>query len=194
VLPDSGAQFNHCRIDIAAREMGLEPAEAMIEILARSGEKLFEVMVMQWIYSDEQTRELFCWPHTVVGADGATSLLGHDLSPLSFHPRSWGTFPKIIRDYCKKSGLFSLENLIHRMTGLPASVMGISDRGTLAPGKKADIVVFNPDEFKDKATYADPHQYAEGVRYVWVNGCLVLDNGKRTNQRPGKILRRYNPC
>jgi N-acyl-D-aspartate/D-glutamate deacylase len=189
VLPDSNAEYHHSRLDVAARKMGLEPAEAMIEILARSGEKLFEVMVMQWIYSEKETRELFCWPHTMVGADGATSCLGCNPGPLSLHPRSWGTFPKIVGDYCKQSSLFSLENMIQRMTGLPAAVMGIGDRGTLAPGKKADIVIFNLNEFKDTATYAHPHQYAEGIEYVWVNGKMVIERGKRTHRRPGKVLK-----
>ncbi len=107
VLADSNAEYHPSRIDAAARKMGLEPAEAMIEILARSGEKLFEVMVMQWIYSEAETRELFCWPHTMVGADGATSCLGCDPGPLSLHPRSRGTFPKIVGDYCIKNEFLS---------------------------------------------------------------------------------------
>jgi len=189
VLPDSNAAYHHSRIDAVARKTNLEPAEAMIEILARSGEKLFEVMVMQWIYSAEETRELFCWPHTMVGADGATSSLGCDPGPLSLHPRSWGTFPKIVGDYCKKSRLFSLEKMIHRMTGLPAAVMGIRDRGTLEQGKKADVVIFNLDELKDTATYTHPHQYAEGIKYVWVNGKMVVERGKPTHRRPGKVLK-----
>jgi N-acyl-D-amino-acid deacylase len=190
VLPDLNTDLNNSRIDAVASNMGLEPAETMIEILARSGEKLFEVMVMQWIYSAEETRELFCWPHTMVGADGATSSLGCDPGPLSLHPRSWGTFPKIIRDYCKKSDLFSLEKMIHRMTGLPAAVMGIRDRGTLEQGKKADMVIFNLDKLKDTATYTHPYQYAEGIEYVWVNGKMVVERGKRTHRRPGKVLKK----
>jgi N-acyl-D-amino-acid deacylase len=192
VLPDSNADYHHSRIDAAARKMGLEPAEAMIEILARSGESLFEVMVMQWIYSKAETRELFCWPYTMVGADGATSSLGCNPGPLSLHPRSWGTFPKIVGDYCKKSGLFSLEDMIHRMAGLPAAVIGIGDRGTLAPGKKADIVIFDLDQLNDTATYTQPYQYAEGVEYVWVNGQMVIECGSRTDRRPGKVLKRRN--
>jgi N-acyl-D-amino-acid deacylase len=194
ILPDPDTEFNHSRIDTVAREMNLEPADAMIEILARSGEQIFNVWVMQWIYSEEDTRSLFGWPHTMVGADGATSTLGNKLSPLSQHPRCWGTFPKIIKDYCLKSKLFSLENVIYRMTGLPASVIGITDRGTLQPGKMADIVVFDPNEIQDKATYTDPHRYAQGVKHIWVNGCLVLENGKRTDQKPGRVLRCQGRC
>jgi len=67
--------------------------------------------------------------------------------------------------------------------------MGIYDRGTLESGKKADIVIFNLDELKDTATYMHPHQYAEGIEYVWVNGKMVIDRGKRTQRRPGKVLK-----
>jgi N-acyl-D-amino-acid deacylase len=192
LLPDSNAEYHHSRIDAAARKMKLDPADALIEILARNGEKLFEVMVMQWIYSEEETRELFCWPHTTVGADGAASSLGHNPGPLSLHPRSWGTFPKLIRDYCIGNRLFSLEKLLHRMTGLPASILGIADRGTLRPDKKADIVALNLDGLKDTATYNHPHQYAEGVEHAWVNGQMVIEHGRRTDRRPGKVLKRPN--
>jgi N-acyl-D-amino-acid deacylase len=190
LLPDPQSDFNHYSLDIIAQKMKLEPAEALVEILTRSDEKFFEVMVLQWIYSDEETRELFSWPHTMVGADGATSSLGHDPGPLTIHPRSWGTFPKVIRDYCTNTGLMPLEDVIHRMTGLPANTLGLADRGTLQPKKKADIVVFNLDQLKDTATYMHPFQYAQGIRYIWVNGCLTLDHGKPTGQRPGRFLRR----
>ena len=76
------------------------------------------------------------------------------------------------------------------MTGLPAAVMGIRDRGTLEQGKKADMVIFNLDKLKDTATYTHPHQYAEGIEYVWVNGKMVVERGKRTHRRPGKALKK----
>ena len=192
VLPDRYSEFNRCRMDVIAHKMGMEPAEALVEMLSRSGEKLFEVIVLQWIYSEEETLELFTWPHTMIGADGATSSLGHHLGPLTIHPRSWGTFPKMIRDYYKNDKRHPLEKIIHRMTGLPAASMGLNDRGILQPKKKADIAVFNIEKIKDTATYAEPHQYAEGIEYVWVNGRMVIDRGKRTGRRPGKVLIRRN--
>jgi N-acyl-D-aspartate/D-glutamate deacylase len=162
----------------------------LVEILAQSSEKLFEVFVLQWIYSARETRELFGWDGTMVGADGASSTLGRAVGPLTIHPRSWGTFPKMIHEYCKKDPWFVIEKLIHRMTGLAAASMGLTDRGVIHPGKKADIIVFDLARFKDKATFANPQQYAEGIRHVWVNGGLVIDQGKHTGQRPGKVLRR----
>jgi N-acyl-D-amino-acid deacylase len=190
VLPDPQSEFNHCRMHIISQKMGLQPAEALIEILAQSGQRLFEAIVLQWIYSAKETQELFHWPYTTVGADGATSSLGCDLGPLTVHPRSWGTFPKIFNDYHKKGKQFSIEEIIHRMTGLAAAVMGLNDRGTIQPKKRADIVVFDPQKFTDTATYADPHCYAEGVKYVWVNGRMVIEHGKHIGQRPGKVIKK----
>jgi N-acyl-D-amino-acid deacylase len=76
------------------------------------------------------------------------------------------------------------------MTGLAAAVVGLRDRGILQPKYKADIVVFDPQEFTDTATYAEPHQYAAGVKFVWVNGHLVIENGKHTGRRSGMVLKK----
>jgi N-acyl-D-aspartate/D-glutamate deacylase len=190
VLPDPQSENNRCRMDVVAKKMGLKPAEALVELLAKYGEKIFEVIVLQWIYSAEETRELFDWPNTMVGADGATSSIGSDIGTLTNHPRSWGTFPKVINEYYKKSRFFSLEEIIHRMTGLPAACMGLNDRGTIQTNKKADLIVLNIEKFNDKASYTDPYQYAEGIEYVWVNGQMVIDRGRHTGLRPGKVLRR----
>ena len=188
-MPDSNSEFNRLRLDAIGRKTALAPAEALVEILAQSNEKLFEVLVLQWIYSARETRELFGWGGTMVGADGASSTLGRAGGPLTIHPRSWGTFPKMIHEYCQKDPWLTIEELIHRMTGLAASSMGLNDRGLIQPGKKADIIAFDPAHFKDMATFAKPQQYAEGIRHVWVNGRPVIDQGKCTGQRPGKILR-----
>ncbi|UCG09198.1 MAG: amidohydrolase family protein [Desulfobacterales bacterium] len=190
ILPDPQSEFNHCRMHIISQKMELQPAEALIEILAQCGQRLFEAIVLQWIYSAEETQELFHWPYTTVGADGATSSLAYDLGPLTIHPRSWGTFPKIFNDYHKKGKQFSIEEIIRRMTGLAAAVVGLNDRGTIQPKKKADVIVFNPKKFTDTATYADPHRYAQGMEFVWVNGRMVVERGKRTGRRPGKVIKR----
>ena len=76
------------------------------------------------------------------------------------------------------------------MTGLAAAVVGLNDRGTIQPKKKADVIVFNPEKFTDTATYADPHRYAQGIEFIWVNGRMVVERGKRTGRRPGKVIKR----
>lgn len=76
------------------------------------------------------------------------------------------------------------------MTGLAAASMGLDERGVIQAGKKADIIVFDPAHFKDKSTFVDPYQYAEGIRHVWINGVPVIEQGRRTVHKPGKVLRR----
>jgi N-acyl-D-aspartate/D-glutamate deacylase len=113
-----------------------------------------------------------------------------DGSPTSRHPRGHGTFAKIIEQYVLRDSLFSLEEAVRKMTSLPAQTMGITDRGRLAPGMKADILVFDPQQVKATATYENPFQLAEGFDYVLVNGKLSIDSGEISEQRNGKMLRK----
>jgi len=113
-----------------------------------------------------------------------------DGSPTSRHPRGHGTFAKIIEQYVMQDSLFSLEEGVRKMTSLPAETMGITDRGRLAPGMKADILVFDPQQVKATATYENPFQLAEGFEYVLVNGKLSIDGGEIAQQRNGKMLRK----
>ncbi len=106
------------------------------------------------------------------------------------HPRAYGTFPRVLGKYVREEKVLSLEDAIRKMTSLPASKMRIPLRGVIKEGFWADIVVFDFDRVKDKATFQDPHQYAEGIEYVVVNGEVVLDRGRITGKRPGKVIRR----
>jgi N-acyl-D-amino-acid deacylase len=111
-------------------------------------------------------------------------------APGKIHPRAYGTFPRFLGKYVREEKLLSLEEAIRKITSLPAGKLRITDRGLLRMGFWADIVIFDPEKIKDKATYSDPHQYPEGIAYVIVNGQIVVDNGILTGSRPGKILRR----
>jgi N-acyl-D-aspartate/D-glutamate deacylase len=113
-----------------------------------------------------------------------------DGSPTSRHPRGHGTFAKIIEQYVLQDSLFSLEEAVRKMTSLPAQTMGITDRGRLVPGMKADILIFDPQQVKATATYENPFQLAEGFEYVLVNGKLSIDGGEIAQQRNGKMLRK----
>jgi N-acyl-D-aspartate/D-glutamate deacylase len=93
--------------------------------------------------------------------------------------------------YVREKHVLSLEEAVRKMSSLPAQRMGLSDRGVLRPGMKADIAVFDPARVRDVATFEKPHQYADGVFYVIVNGEIVLDKGKLTSARPGRVL--YGP-
>jgi N-acyl-D-aspartate/D-glutamate deacylase len=122
----------------------------------------------------------------MVASDGEVPIFGKS-SP---HPRSYGTFPRVLGFYVRDKKLLTLEEAVRKMSSMPAQRVGITDRGVLRPGMKADIVVFDPAVIADKATYDKPHQYAVGVSHVLVNGTLVVDDGKVTGARPGRVLRR----
>jgi N-acyl-D-aspartate/D-glutamate deacylase len=105
------------------------------------------------------------------------------------HPRSYGTFPRVLRKYSIEMGLMTLEETIRKMTSWPAERMGLLDRGTIDHGMAADIVVFDPERIRDAATYEDSHRYAEGIVHVIVNGLLTVQDGEHTREKAGQVLR-----
>jgi len=110
----------------------------------------------------------------------------------ALHPRFYGVYPRAIEKYVREEGILTMEEAIRKMTSFPAQRLGLKDRGILAEGMCADIVVFNPEIIKDNATYLDTHQYPDGIPYVIVNGTIVVDNGKQLRKYPGIVLRRLS--
>jgi N-acyl-D-aspartate/D-glutamate deacylase len=108
------------------------------------------------------------------------------------HPRSYGTFVRVLAVYVREKKLLTLEDAVRKMSSYPAARIGLSDRGILRPGMKADITVFDPATVRDAATFEKPHQYAMGFPYVIVNGQIVYENGAMTAARPGRVL--YGPA
>lgn len=127
-------------------------------------------------------------PYTMIGSDGEIPVFGQ-AAP---HPRSYGTFARVLGVYVREQRVLTLEDAVRRMTGYTATRLKIWDRGLLRPGMKADIVVFDPDTIADRATFDKPHQYAVGVRDVLVNGKFALRAGAVTSERPGRVL--YGPA
>jgi N-acyl-D-aspartate/D-glutamate deacylase len=135
-----------------------------------------------FVMDQELQDRLFIDPYIMVCSDG---------SPTMRHPRGYGSFAKIIRYYVREKKLLSLEEAVHKMTGLPAQTLHLHEqnRGLLKRGFSADILIFDPSEVKDLATFEDPHQLAEGFDWVIVNGILTRANGEFTDKRGGKMLR-----
>ncbi|MBN2222997.1 MAG: amidohydrolase family protein, partial [Vallitaleaceae bacterium] len=106
------------------------------------------------------------------------------------HPRAYGSFPRVLSKYVREEKVLTLEDAIRKMTSLPAKKLGLRDRGILKEGNWADLVVFNPDQIKDMATFENPHQYPKGIDYVIVNGQIVVDHQNITGVKPGKVLRK----
>ena len=123
-------------------------------------------------------------PATMIGSDGEIPIFG-TASP---HPRSYGTFARVLGVYVREKKVISLEEAVRKMTSFPAQRLGLTDRGLLRPGMKADIAIFNPAIVRDLATFEKPHQYAEGFSFVIVNGQIVFQSGAMTAARPGKVL------
>jgi N-acyl-D-aspartate/D-glutamate deacylase len=106
------------------------------------------------------------------------------------HPGTFGTAPRLLRTFVFDKKVITLPFAIRSLTSLPAQILGLRDRGRLAEGQRADVVVFDPKTLRDKATYFEPWQYSEGINYVLVNGRLVVDGGKPTDAKPGRVLQR----
>jgi len=126
-------------------------------------------------------------PWVATASDGSVQTPGATVP----HPRSYGTFPRKIGRYAIEDGILPLEDAIHSATGLPASILKLTDRGTLKAGNFADVVVFDPKTYRDTATFDKPHQYPTGVKFVFVNGQAVVDDGKHLPEvLGGKVIRR----
>jgi N-acyl-D-amino-acid deacylase len=119
-------------------------------------------------------------------SDGSSQLLTANTVP---HPRSYGCFARKIGHYSLAEKVIPLEQAIRSACGLPADILKLPQRGYLKPDYFADVVVFDPDTYRDVATFDKPHQYAKGVRYLFVNGKLAIDDGKYTDVLAGKVLR-----
>jgi N-acyl-D-amino-acid deacylase len=126
-------------------------------------------------------------PYTMIASDGDIPVFGKGAP----HPRSYGTFARVLGVYVRERHVITMEEAIHKMSGMPAARLNLGDRGLIKPGMKADIVVFDPDKVIDKATFEKPHQYSEGFLDVLVNGKFALLDGKVTTERPGRVL--YGP-
>jgi N-acyl-D-amino-acid deacylase len=170
-MPQAAGRY----LDALAAERRIS-VEALIEQLQPAGAIYFAM-------DEADVERILAYPETMIGSDG----LPHDVFP---HPRLWGAFPRVLGHYARSRGLFSLETAIHKMTGLPAARFGLTDRGVIAAGAAADLVVFDPDRVRDTATFERPMQPAAGIDTVYVNGMAVWRNGACTGARPGRVLRR----
>lgn len=134
---------------------------------------------------EKDVEDLMRLPYVMIGSDGGLQLPGKG-SP---HPRSYGTFTKVLGEYVRERKVLTLEDAIRKMTSLPAQTMRIRDRGLIREGFWADLTIFKPAELKDTATFPSPHQYSQGIAYVLVNGQEVLEEGQFTGKKPGKIIK-----
>lgn len=136
--------------------------------------------------NEEDVKALMKLPYLSIASDGGIQFPGKGFP----HPRSYGTFPRVISKYVREEKVLSLEQAIRKMTSLPAEVFRIKDRGMIKEGFFADIVIFDYEKIKDNATFQNPHQYPSGILYVIVNGKIVVENGRYSGEFAGMIIKR----
>jgi N-acyl-D-amino-acid deacylase len=170
-----------------AEEWGIEPVDAVLRLLE---EEDGSVSYIGHGMSPENVELVLSHPLVMIGSDGYSMAPVGNAARSRPHPRSYGTFPRVLGYYRRDRGLFDLPTAVKKMTSMPADQMGISDRGRLARGMKADLVVFDSETIRDVATFENPHRYPEGIHHVLVNGKLVVEAGEHTGAKPGSVLRR----
>ena len=167
-----------------------EPLDVFLDYLSDENGSVSTVYAH---HTEEDMTLALVQPWCSIGSDGSAFAVEGPLRRGNPHPRSFGTFPRVLGVYVRELKLLRLEDAIRKMTSLNASKIGLLDRGVLRPGQFADIVVFNPATIIDHSTYSEPFQYAEGIAHVIVNGEVALSAGKLTGARPGRALRHTRP-
>jgi N-acyl-D-aspartate/D-glutamate deacylase/murein DD-endopeptidase MepM/ murein hydrolase activator NlpD len=183
------ARFEGKSLAAIAKELGKDPADAAFDLVAQGSGR---VMAIYHMMSEPDIERALRFPWTSIGSDaGSTSgPTENDATGLP-HPRGFGNFPRVIARYVRERNVLTLPEAIRKMTSWPATRMRLADRGLLREGLWADIVVFDFATIQDRATYEQPRLAPEGIEWVLVNGQVVIEQGKHTNARPGRVL--YGP-
>jgi N-acyl-D-amino-acid deacylase len=173
-----------------ARMRGVSPEEAAIDLVIEDASR---VEAVYFLMSEENLRKQVALPWVSFGSDaGAPAPEGVFLRS-STHPRAYGNFANLLGRYVRDENVLPLEEAIRRLTSLPAANLGIADRGALRAGQFADVVVFDPKTIAARATFDKPHQYAVGMRHVFVNGTQILRDGEHTGAKPGRVVSKEKP-
>lgn len=190
VLTEDNKQFIGKSILKTALELQKDPADLIIDLLIEEED---QVEMINFSLNEDNFRQIILHPLVVIGSDGwALSPYG-SLAEGKPHPRSYGTFPRMLGRYVREEKIMTLGEAIQKMTSLTASKFGLKWRGWLREGFYADIVIFDPEKVIDRATWEEPHQYPEGIHYVIVNGQVVIDRGNHKGLLPGRVLKKEIP-
>lgn len=167
-------------INAVAKAKGVEPADALFEMLI---EEEADVLMVVFMMCEDDVSYILKHPAVMVASDAIPS-------PGKTHPRFFGTFPRVLSKYVRVEKVLSLEEGIKKITSMPSKRLGLKDRGIIKEGMWGDIVIFNPDTISDRATFMKPQQYPDGISYVLVNGKIVVHNNHYTGATVGHVLRK----
>ncbi len=186
VVEPSLKQYEGMTFDRIGAAMGTDPRDAVMDIVVADRARSDVIIA---IMDERDVRTALAHPLMAIGTDSGARAVDGPLAASKSHPRGWGSFPRILARYVREERLLTLEEAIRRFTSRAAWRVGLTDRGILRPGMKADVTVFNPSTVRDVATFEDPARYSEGITFVLVNGQAVVDSGKITDARPGEVIR-----
>lgn len=188
---DNGAQVRIARFEARPEWVGLN----LLEIANANDMTVVELVeyvtrnegaaVVNFGMNEDDVRAIMQFDWVATASDGRATLPGADRP----HPRFYGTFPRKIGYYAIREGVLTMEEAVRTATSLPADIIGLTDRGRLSVGQFADVIVFDPETFIDEATYDDPHRYASGLKYAWINGVIAIHHGHPTGALAGQSLR-----
>jgi len=182
-------EFKHYQgktIQQLSEEFGMNGYETSVKILLDAEN---QVMMMGFGMEEKSTEKILAHPLVMISSDAGSHAPYPPMNREIAHPRAYGTFPRAIAKYVRERKICSLEEMIKKMTSMPANKLGFNDRGRIAEDKFADIVIFDYEKIQDRATFTEPHQYPDGIPYVIVNGEVVISNYDHTGAMPGKVLR-----
>ena len=165
----------------------IEPEDTLLRLLV---EEETRIEMVGYGMHPENVEMVLSHPLVMVGSDGYSMAPRGKMALARPHPRSYGTYPRVLGYYARERNIFDLPVVVKKITSMPADQIGLTDRGRISRGMKADIVVFDAAAVKDTATFENPHQYPLGIEYVLVNGELVVEKRKHTGATPGKVLRK----
>ncbi len=168
-----------------AQMRGKDPVETIMDLIVEDRSR---VGTVYFLMSEENIKKELRQPWVSLGSDGASMAPEGVFLKSSTHPRAYGNFARLLGKYVREEKIISLPEAVRRLTGLPATNLGLDRRGFLRAGMFADVVVFDPQTIADRATFENPHQYAVGVKHVFVNGMQVLKDGEHTGAKPGRAL------
>jgi len=164
---------------------GRDPVETIFDLLL---EDRWGIDTIYFLMSEENIRKQLRQSWVALGSDDVSQAPEGVFLKSNPHPRAYGAFARFLGKYVRDEKVISLPEAIRRLSGLPATNLGLDHRGFIKEGMFADVVVFDPATIADRATFDKPHQYAVGVKHVFVNGMQVLKDGEHTNAKPGRTL------
>jgi N-acyl-D-aspartate/D-glutamate deacylase len=179
------ARYEGKTLEEISKAEGKHPVDVLMDIVIADKGNTSKI---SFSMNEDDMRAALKHPLVSMCTDSGASATDGIFSTERNHPRGWGSTARILGRYVREEKLLPLEEAVRKMTSLPASRMRLVDRGQVRPGFFADLVAFDPDTIIDRSTYVNPWQYSAGIPYVTVNGQLVVDNGKITEARPGRIL------